>query len=1599
MKKIVLLTFILSSYFAFSQNSWQELMHTKEANFFVIQNDFNVYYNQHMVDSKKIPKGKGIKQFKRWEYYWQQRVDANGNFPKNGSVLEEIQKYRNTKGTHSNRATTPSGNWQIVGPVASPNNGTGQLNGSGRLNCIAFHPTDANVIYVGAPSGGFWKSIDNGTTWTEFSSGLTRLGVSSIAINPTNPNIIYIGTGDRDSGDAPGYGVWRSLDGGVSWSPQNTGMGNRTVYELLINPLDPNNLIATTNGSRIYRSTDGGANWTFASTSTAMKDIAFKPGDPNTIYASGTSFEVSTDNGLSFTQITSGVPTGTQRMALAVSENQPNWVYLLAGGGSGLVGIYRSTDSGTSFVATTTTPNILGYQTDGSDTGSQAWYDLVIVADPTDANVIYTGGVNLWKSTDGGSTMNCVSYWVGPSGLIDGVHADQHALEFSPHTNNLYNGNDGGIYYTTDGGVNWNDISSGLGIAQIYKIGVAQTIENTVINGYQDNGTSVNRGGIFTTEIGGDGMECIIDPTDANYMYGALYYGDIRRSANGGVTFSIISGSISETGAWVTPYKLDPNEPNRMFAGYDNIWRNDAVKTGTTWTQISSFGGTSNITDLAIAPSNSNIMYVARSASDRFYSTTNALAATPTWTDLTANLPVASTPKDIEIDPIDANHLFIALGNDIYESTNAGLNWTNISGTLPNISLNTIVIDSGSSVAAMYVGMDVGVYYKDNTLSDWVSYSSGLANLEITELEIYTNATECKSKLYAATYGQGLWVSDLKDPGTIAPTACFAAATTKGCTGTNFVFEDKSDFSPTSWSWTITPSTFIFSNGTSASSQNPEVIFTNAGLYTVELTVTNSNGSNTNTKISYIEIEAGVVATNFNEDFESEVLCSVASDCGTTVCSLTGFWNNLTNGTEDNIDWRVDEGGTPSANTGPTIDFNPGTAAGNYLYLEASGSCNDQIAILESQCMIVDQGYDFIFGYHMYGTNTGSLHIDLFSDGFWQEDIITSFSGDLGNIWNTATVNLNPYIGKTIKIRIRGIIGNGFASDIAVDDIQLVPKCGTTTTWNGVAWSNGTPTETNVVVLNGDYNTSVNSSFSCCTLEINSGFVLNIEDSNYVKVVNEIINNGTLNVKNKGSLIQVNDLDANVGTISYERIASIRLLDYVFWSSPIKDFNVDAISPLTPSDKIFKWEPLVVNPNGAQGLWVNTSSEIMPSGVGYIVRGPSDFTAVAQDFTAVFTNGAPNNGAIKVPISRGSYTGLDYTGTNGTVITRFDDNWNLIGNPYPSSINALDFLNLNSAKIEGAVRIWTHGTLPSAGNSDPYYGDYVSNYSVSDFIVHNGTGTVSGPSGFNGFIAGGQSFMVLMNDGPTLSDEIDFNNSLRSESYLNDQFYRYNTENEKSRIWLDLSNSDNQSDRTLIGFVTGATNDRDRLYDAFTKVEHNQQRIYSFVGNDKMTIQGFALPFSEEITIPIGVGIPTAGNYKIGIAAVDGMFTNTPVFLADLLLNTVTDITNQPYSFYAEANEINNRFVLQFNNTLLSNTDFIADFNEVVVENNPLRITSSRELIKEIEIYDVLGRKLFEKKNINALQVEGSSLIPTNNLILIKVKLNSNKTIVKKTLF
>lgn len=256
--------------------------------------------------------------------------------------------------------------------------------------------------------------------------------------------------------------------------------------------------------------------------------------------------------------------------------------------------------------------------------------------------------------------------------------------------------------------------------------------------------------------------------------------------------------------------------------------------------------------------------------------------------------------------------------------------------------------------------------------------------------------------------------------------------------GEPITFTDLSSYTPTSWTWTITPATFNFVGGTNANSQNPQVDFTAAGTYNVQLNATNATGSDLETKNGYITVSSST-ANSFNDDFESHGNCGTATNCAAEVCTLNGtLWANLTNGIDDNIDWRVDDGGTPSTGTGPSVDFNPGTAAGNYAYLEAS-SCSGKTGLLQSSCMTLNQNYDFVFAHHMSGSNMGSLHLDINVGGTWILDIMPEITGDQGGTWRTTTTSLAAYTGRSVKLRIRGITGNGFRSDIAIDDIRLVP--------------------------------------------------------------------------------------------------------------------------------------------------------------------------------------------------------------------------------------------------------------------------------------------------------------------------------------------------------------------------------------------------------------------------------------------------------------------------------------------------------------------------------------------------------------------------------
>ena len=552
------------------------------------------------------------------------------------------------------------------------------------------------------------------------------------------------------------------------------------------------------------------------------------------------------------------------------------------------------------------------------------------------------------------------------------------------------------------------------------------------------------------------------------------------------------------------------------------------------------------------------------------------------------------------------------------------------------------------------------------------------------------------------------------------------------------------------------------------------------------------------------------------------------------------------------------------------------------------------------------------------------------------------------------------------------------------------------TIWNGSSWSNGIPDLTKAAVIDGNYDTTTHGNFECCSLLVNTTFALNIQANDFVLIQNDLTVNGSLNVLNNGSLIQVNDLGVNTGNITYQRTAMARNLDYVYWSSPVAAFNVGNL----PNSLRYIWGTTIANTNGGQGTWVAASGNMI-AGKGYIARA-SNGSATPIATTTTF-NGVPNNGVISIPILRGAYEGADYSGTNGITITRFSDNWNLVGNPYPSSINVEDFLNLNT-NIEGAVRIWTHGTLPSATIANPFYGSYQANYTPDDYITHNGVGTVSGPIGFNGFMAGGQGFLVNMLDGAAGSDNVIFNNSLRDKNYDNSQFYRTSNvenvaSNEKNRIWLDIINSNNAANRTLVGYVRNATNDKDRLYDAVTSVT-TTMRLYSVIATDKMTIQGRELPFNPNDKVQLGYYVPATGTFSIGIAAVDGLFTtNQNIYLEDTQLGIIHDLKQSVYSFSTNTGENNTRFILRYTNETLGNDDFISNDLVTVYSNTSIVVESNKEMLSNVKVYNVLGQLLLDKSNINSSYFEINSLQKNNQALIVQVELNNGNQIVRKIIY
>ena len=757
--------------------------------FFEIKRAMNEYWDSKNVkggkfmDNGKLTKAAGWKIYKRWEYYWEQRVDQlTGEFPKTNSIYEYEKYLKNRNAEEGDNDYMTS--WTNLGT----NTSTGGYAGLGRINCVAFHPLDNNTIWVGSPSGGIWKTTNGGTNWNILNDNEQVLGVSDIAIpfDYGTSNTLYIATGDRDGGssstlgggqgnDNNSVGVLKSTDGGVTWN--TTGLtystsSKRLIHRLLIHPTNSSILLASTSQG-IYKSTDAGATWTLKSISSSrFKDMQFNPADPSIIYCgrvAGNPTYVYKSTNTGETWVSKTVPVTVHyasQIRLAVSADNPAVVYVVCQDGQ----IYKSVNSGETYTQVNTNAgvNMLGYYTDGSDAGSQASYDLTLVASPSDANTVFLGSVTTWKSIDGGVTWTANTNWT--SGLpynisgVPEVHADKHILAYQNSTT-LFEGNDGGIYKTVNGGSNWTDLSNGLVISQVYRIGVSQTNSSIVMTGLQDNGSKLFNTGVWSDVKGGDGMECIVDYSSTTYMYATYVEGQISRSVNNGISFPTnISANIpggQPTGAWVTPYVISPSNNSTLFAGYDKVWK--TTNRGDNWTSASQvLSSVDLLRSVAIAPSNSNILYAADPAN--MWKTTDGGATD--WTPV--SLPVTSNSITyIAVKNSDPSTLWITYGGytageKVYESTDGGATWTNVSAGLPNLPVMCVVYDKTiTDVNLLFVGTDAGVYMKDGPLN-WASYSTGLPNVVVNELEIYYGNGIFEDILRAGTYGRGLWERTLE---------------------------------------------------------------------------------------------------------------------------------------------------------------------------------------------------------------------------------------------------------------------------------------------------------------------------------------------------------------------------------------------------------------------------------------------------------------------------------------------------------------------------------------------------------------------------------------------------------------------------------------------------------------------------------------------------------------------------------------------------------------------------------------------------------------------------------------------------------------------
>ena len=700
------------------------------------------YYDAH--PELKDTKGSGWKPFNRAKWYYETRLSLDGTPPAPDARWKIWQQKEEIK--RNNPAARSSASWFSLGPA----------NFSGRILDIEFDPGNVNTVYVGSASGGLWKSTDAGASFFPISDELPSIAIGAISVLPWDTNTILIGTGEGANGDVAGVGILKSTDGGSTWNTTSVSHSipsGHGYHVMEVNPTTHAILAGATDG--LWRSTDDGDNWVAVKADGDYFDVKWKIGDPNTVYcvkgesSSGNNVKISTDDGLTWTKAGTGQPNSFAigKSKIAVTAADPEMIYALYADVAGnTTGVYRSTDGGATWTARNTTLNIAG---------GQGWYNLSLTADPDNADWIIAGGVGLYRSGNGGTG------FTGYGG-INAPHVDHHAALYVPgSTTDCWIGSDGGVWRSTNDGVNWIDTNNGLVTYQFYDICVNNNTSTAyyAMGGTQDQGTDKWAGTTdWINSLGADGMVCNINTTNGTAVYAEIQFGDHRKNTSSGVgNWTTINNGIPSAGAWVTPVDEDQQVGAHLYTAIaSGIYR--TTDGGSLWQQVASH----TASWICFSPLDGNMVWTVAGAGAPRYTTDDG----SNWT-LTTGYPFspAGSASKILAHPNDTDGVFVTFTGynpnvHIAYSSDRGVTWNNVSGDFPAQPVNAIEVDPQND-SDWYIGTDVGVWKSTNGGVNWLPFDVALPNVVVSDLEIQDN----ERKLVAGTYGRGMWEIDLTSGG------------------------------------------------------------------------------------------------------------------------------------------------------------------------------------------------------------------------------------------------------------------------------------------------------------------------------------------------------------------------------------------------------------------------------------------------------------------------------------------------------------------------------------------------------------------------------------------------------------------------------------------------------------------------------------------------------------------------------------------------------------------------------------------------------------------------------------------------------------------